>query len=170
MLRNISAADPNRVRGHLPTDLGDMSVEIRDQPVICRRFVPTGSFAGSCPIGTNQHGRDPGRYPPPAMTTPRVRRPSPRGQTGTSPPDGQAGARRHGQTSGAKFSFREFPLRLGSPHSLHQAAAEAPLAGDDGSRALAHDPKIPVPVRFTLGMVMVAVHHPRGGVNDDPKT
>jgi hypothetical protein len=46
MLKNISAADPDRVRRHLPTDLVDMSVEIRDYPVFCRRFVPTGPVQG----------------------------------------------------------------------------------------------------------------------------
>jgi hypothetical protein len=67
--------------------------------------------------------------------------------------------------------------RFGSFHSVedhrvvpHRAADEAPLAADGGRRALAHDPKIPFPVRFTPGMVVVAVHHPREGVADDPKT
>jgi hypothetical protein len=46
MLQNISAADPDRVRRPLPTDLGDMSVEIQDHQVICRRFVPTGPVQG----------------------------------------------------------------------------------------------------------------------------
>jgi hypothetical protein len=67
--------------------------------------------------------------------------------------------------------------RFGSFHSVedhgvvpHRAADEAPLVQGGGCCAFAHDPKIPFLVRFTLGMVMVAVHHPREGVTDDPKT
>jgi hypothetical protein len=56
MLRNISASDPDRVRRHLPTDLGDMSVEIRDEPVVCRRFVPTGSVQGLVPLERTSTG------------------------------------------------------------------------------------------------------------------
>jgi len=90
------------------------------------------------------------------------------GQTGTSPPDGQ---------TGAMDGRVERKPRFGSFHSVedhrvvpHRAADEAPLAQDGGRRALAHDPRIPFLVRFTPGMVMVAVHHPREGVTDEPKT
>jgi hypothetical protein len=67
--------------------------------------------------------------------------------------------------------------RFGSLHFVedhrvvpHRTADEVPLVQGGGCCAFAHDPKIPFLVRFTLGMVMVAVHHPREGVTDDPKT
>jgi hypothetical protein len=67
--------------------------------------------------------------------------------------------------------------RFGSFHSVedhrvvpHRAADEVLLVQGGRRRALAHDPKIPFLVRFTPGMVMVVVHHPREGVTDNPKT
>ena len=78
---------------------------------------------------------------------------------------------------GAMDGWVERGPRFGSFHSVedhrvvpHRAVDEAPLAGDGGHRALAHDPKIPVLVCFSSSMVMMAVHHPREGVTDDPET
>jgi hypothetical protein len=108
VLRNISAADPDKVRRHLPTDLGDMSVEIRDQPVVCRRFVPTGSVQGLVPSERTSTGEILGdtRRLRRARNVPEARCPFPRGQPG---------ARRDERSGRAKTSLREFPLRLGSP-------------------------------------------------------
>ena len=108
MLRNISAADPDRTREHLPTDLGDMSVEIRDDPVVCRRFVPTGPVQGLAMSERTSTGEILGdtRRLRRARNVPEARRPFPRRQTG---------AWRHERSGRAKTSLREFPLRLRSP-------------------------------------------------------
>jgi hypothetical protein len=170
MLQNISAADPDRMRRHLSTDLGDMSVEIRDHPVVCRRFVPTGSVQGLITWERTSTGEilDDTRRLRRARHAPgvhlRAGKPALRLPTAKPAP-------------GAMDGRVERRPRFGSFHSVedhravpNRAAAEAPLAGDGGRRALAHDPKIPLPVRFTPAMVMVTVHHPREGVTDDPKT
>jgi hypothetical protein len=66
--------------------------------------------------------------------------------------------------------------RFGSFHSVEDHRVVPPRAADEvllvqggGRRALAHDPKIPFLVRFMPDMVMVAVHHPREDVTNDPK-
>jgi hypothetical protein len=169
MSRNIGAADPDRVRRHLSTDLGDMSVEIRDEPVVCRRFVPTGPVRGLATLERTSTGEilDDTRRLRRARHAPGVhlRAGEPALRLPTAKP-----------APGAMDGRVERRPRFGSFHSVkdhravpNRAAAEAPLAGDGGRRVLAHDPKIPFPVRFTPGMVMVAVHHPREGVTDDPK-
>ncbi len=170
MLRNISASDPDRVRRHLPTDLGDMSVEIRDQPVVCRRFVPTGSVQGLIPSERTSTGEI-------LDDTRRLRRPrhAPGVHLRAAKPVLRLPTAK--PAPGAMDGRVERRPRFGSFHSVedhgvvpHRAADEAPLAGDGGRRALAHDSKIPFPVRFAPAMVMVVVHHPREGVTDDPRT
>ena len=151
MLRNISAADPDREREHLPTDLGDMSVEIRDQPVVCRRFVPTGTVQCLVPSERTSTGeilddtcrlRQARNVPIKAGVHCRAGKPALRLSTAKPAP-------------GAMDRRVERSSRFGSFHSvedhrivLHRAADEAPLAADGRRRALAYNPKIPFAVRF----------------------
>jgi len=173
MSRNIGAADPDRVRRHLSTDLGDMSVEIRDEPVVCRRFVPTGLVRGLVPSERTSTGEilDDTRRLRRARHAPgvhlRAGKPALRLPTAKPAPGAMDGRVERSPRFGSFGSFHSVEDHGVVPH---RAADEAPLAGDGGRRALAHDPKIPFLVRFTPGMVMVVVHHPREGVTDDPKT
>ena len=164
MLRNISAADPDRMREHLPTDLGDMSVEIQDQPVVCRRFVPTGSVHGLVPSERTSTGEilDDTCCQRQARNVPI--KPGIHFRAGTP-------------ALGTMNGRVERRPRFGSFHSVgdhhvvpHRAAGKVLLVQSGGRRVLAHDPKIPVLVRFTSGMVVVAVHHPREGVTNNPRT
>jgi hypothetical protein len=155
---------PTRCGSTYPQTWGILSVEIRDQPVVCRRFVPTGSVQGLVPSERTSTGEI-------LDDTCRLR------QARNVPIKPGVHFRAGKPALGAMNGRVERRPRFGSFHSVgdhrvvpYRAAGEVLLVQGGGRRALAPDPKIPFLVRFTPGMIMVAVHHPRKRATNDPKT